>query len=236
MKATVWTAVIVAALVFIYVKTESPGKKELQKQIDAIDRVQSWKMDLEISANSRMLAWRTHEAQCPDIEHISEQGMGNSGEFIRLANDVYYRHNGGAWIEDANTPADLFMGIVTPRPCMSNIGGSKSAPDSGDTEWKNELKRAIKDGSFEKGELDTVRGEPCRNWQVSWINARGQMVAYTMCINEQDHLPRRMQMARENINMYFKWNVPIQVSPPDMTPPPPVTPAYPVQPADDSDQ
>ncbi len=236
MKISAWLLGIAAVLVSIYVLSASPGKKELQKQIEAIDHVQSWKMELDISSNGRMLAWRTHEAQCPDMEHITERGMQSSGEFIRLANDVYYRRDGGAWLQDANTPTDLFMPFVTPRPCMSNPGGSKSAPDSGDTEWKSELKRAIKDGSFEKGELDTVRGESCRNWQVSWMNARGQMVAYTMCINEQDHLPRRMQMARENINMYFKWNVPVDIQPPDMSPPPPVTPAYPVQPADDSDE
>lgn len=236
MKATVWIAVIVAVLVVVYLKTENPGTKEFKRQIEAIDHVQSWKMEMDISTNGRMLAWRTHEAQCPDMEHITEQGMGSSGEFIRLANDVYYRKNGAAWVEDAKTPPDLFMDIVTPRPCMNNPGGSKTASDSGDTEWKDELNRAIKDGSFRKGELDTVRGESCRNWQVSWMNARGQLVAYTICINQQDHLPRRMQMARENVNMYFRWNLPVDIKPPDMTTPQPSPPAYPVRPADDSDE
>lgn len=233
MKAIMWTAVIVAVLVVVYALTENPGKKEFKKQIDAIDHVQSWKMEMDISSNGRMMAWRTHEAQCPDTEHITEQGLDSTGEFIRLADDVYYRKNGAAWVQDAKTPPDLFMGIVTPRPCMSNPGGSKTAGDSGDTEWKDELKRAIKDGSFQKGDLDTVRGESCRNWQVSSMNARGQLVAYTMCINEQDHLPRRMQMARENVNIYFKWNIPVEVKPPDMTAPEPGRPATS---ADDSSQ
>jgi hypothetical protein len=47
------------------------------------------------------------------------------------------------------------------------------------------------------------------------MNARNQLVAYTMCINEQDHLPRRMQMLRENVNMYFTWNVPVEVTAPN---------------------
>lgn len=241
MKLISWLLGIAVLLVAIYVLTANPGKKEFQKQIEAIDRVQSWKMDLQISSNGRLLAWRAHEAQCPDIEHITERGMGSSGEFIRLANDVYYRRNGGPWVQDANTPPDLFMNLVTPRPCMSNPGGSKTAPGSGDTEWKDELKRAIKDGSFQKREMDTVQGESCRNWQVSWMNARGQMVAYTMCIDEQDHLPRRIQMARENINMYFKWNVPVDVkppdmTPPDMTPPEPPSPLFKSAPDADSDE
>lgn len=43
-------------------------------------------------------------------------------------------------------------------------------------------------------------------------------------------------MERENIGMYFKWSVPVEVSNLDTRPPAPVTLAYPVHPADDSDE
>jgi len=214
-KKLVWIIGIIAIIVLIIFATVSPGKKELKKQLVALDTVKSWKMDLQVSSNGRLLVQRTHEAQCPDMEHITEQGLVGSAEFIRMSNLVYYRKNGQPWVQDANTPQDLFMPFVTPRPCMSNPGGTTTSPDSGDTEWKTELNRAIKDGTFTMGDMETVRGTPCRNWQVSWMNARNQLVAYTMCINEQDHLPRRMQMLRENVNMYFTWNVPVEVTAPN---------------------
>lgn len=226
MKKLIWVSGIVVGVLLVWYLSESPGKKEFKKQLEAMDTVKSWKMDLQVSSNGRMVAQRTHEAQCPDMEHITEYGPESEGEFIRMANLVYYRKNGRPWVQDANTPKDLFMPIVTPRPCMSNPGGTTTSADSGDTEWKSELNRAMKDGSFEKGQMDKVNGEACRNWQVTWMNGRNQLVAYTMCINEQDHLPRRLQMLRENINMYFTWNVPVEVKAPDLTPPV-ATPAYP---------
>lgn len=172
-------------------------------------------MGLQVSSNGRLIVQRTHEAQCPDMEHITEQGMGGSAEFIRMSNLVYYRKDGRPWVQDANTPEDLFVPLVTPRPCMSNPGGTKTSAESGDTEWRNELKRAISDGTFKKGGIESVKGGTCRNWEVSLMNARNQLVAYTMCISEQDHLPRRIQLLRENVNMYFTWNVPVEVTAPD---------------------
>lgn len=216
MKKILFALAVVAVGAGFYLSAD-PGKKEFKKQLEALDSVTSWKMDLEVSSNGRVLVQRMHEAQCPDMERISEIGLQGRGDFVRMANLVYYRKDGRAWVQDANVPQDLFMPIVTPRPCMSNPGGTKTSPDSGDTEWRTELKRAIRDGNFTKGEVDTVNGAACRNWQVSWMNARGQMVAYTMCISEQDHLPRRMQTLKDNVTMYFTWNIPVEVTAPDTT-------------------
>lgn len=220
---------VIAALLF-----GNPGKKEFQKQLDALQTVKSWRMDLQISRSGHLLARRTHEAHCPDMEHIQENGLEGVGEYIRLVNSVYYRKGMGRWTNDINVPQDLFMPFSTPRPCMSNPGGSVSAADSGDTEWRDELKRAMKDGTFTKGDAETVGGTSCRNWQVSWINKREQMVAYTMCLGEQDHLPRRIRSAGDNLNMYFEWNVPIDVTAPDMTPPAPLAPLSSTNPGADS--
>ncbi len=217
MKKIIWVVAVIAVISAGFYLNPDPGKKEFKKQLEALDSVRSWKMDLQVGSNGRLLVRRGHEAQCPDMEHISEYGIESTGEFVRMANLVYYRKNNGAWVQDANTPQDLFVPIVTPRPCMSNPGGTKTSPDSGDTEWRTELNRAIKDGTFIKGEVDTVNGTACRNWQVSWMNARNQMVAYTMCISEQDHLPRRMQLLKDNVNMYFTWNVPVEITAPDTT-------------------
>ena len=215
MKIIVIIVLVVVVIGAIAYFVPNEGQREFKKQIEALQSVQSWKMDLQVSVNSRLVAHRTHEAQCPDMEHITEMGPESTGEFIRMANLVYYRKNGAAWIQDTNTPQDLFMPLVTPRPCMSNPGGTTTSPDSGDVEWRTELNRAIKEGTFRKGDLDTVNGSICRNWQVSWTNLRNQLVAYTMCISEQDHLPRRIQAMRENVNMYFKWNVPVEVVAPE---------------------
>ena len=229
-KKILIAAGVLVFLVAGFYLSEGEGEKEFKKQMAALDTVKSWKMDLQISRNGHLVARRTDESQCPDMEHITESGIESEGEFVRMADLVYYRQNGGKWVQDANTPKDLFLPILSPRPCMSNPGGTTTSPDSGDVEWRTELKRAIKKGSFQKGGTDTIGGAKCRDWQVSWINDRNQMVAYTMCINEQDHLPRRIQMARESVNMYFTWNVPVEVKIPDTTPRETVTPAYPSAP------
>jgi hypothetical protein len=230
-KKIIVIAVVVVAIGAIAFLMPSEGQREFKKQIEALDGVHSWKMDLQVSANSRMVAQRLHEAQCPDMEQITELGPENDVRYIRMANLVYYKKNGAGWIQEANVPQDLFLPIVTPRPCMSNPGGTTTSADSGAVEWRTELSRAIKDGTFHKGDLETVNGSICRDWQVSWTNLRNQLVAYTMCISEQDHLPRRVQMLRENVNMYFKWNVPVEVQAPESSslPEPPVTEPAPAE-------
>lgn len=215
MKKIIIASVIVVVLGVIVFLMPSEGQREFKKQIEALETVHSWKMDLQVSSNSRLVARRTHEAQCPDMEQITEFGPEDEVQYVRMANLVYYRKNRQTWYQDANVPQDLFMPIVTPRPCMSNPGGTTTSPDSGAVEWRTELNRAVKEGTFKKGELKTVNGSICRDWQVSWTNLRNQLVAYTMCINEQDHLPRRIEMLHENVNMYFKWNVPVEVQAPE---------------------
>lgn len=215
MKKIIVVAVVVVVLGAIAFFMPGEGPREFKKQIEALDTIHSWRMDMEISSNSQLVVHRIHQAQCPDMEEITEFGPEAEVQYVRMANLIYYRKNRQTWYQDSNVPQDLFLPIVTPRPCMSNPGGTTTSVDSGAVEWRTELGRAIKEGTFKKGELEMVNGSTCREWQVSWTNLRNQLVAYTMCINEQDHLPRRIQMLRENVSMYFKWNVPVEVQAPE---------------------
>lgn len=221
MRIIGWCLAVVAFVGGIYFGMFRPsaGQKELQQHLNALDSVRSWRMDLQMSRNGLVFASRSHEATCPDMEHIYEDGLNGTAEFIRMSNLVFYKKSTNSWVENSNVPGDLFMPFPTPRPCMSNPGGSVTSPDSGDTEWRTEIQRAIKKGTIQEGELETVKGSSCRNYQVSWLNGRGQMMAYTICINEQDHLPRKIQDFHQSATMYFEWNLPVDIKAPALTPP-----------------
>ncbi len=226
MKSYAWGVLSVCALIAGYFAffRDDPGKSDFKKQLAALDTVKSWTLDIQFSRNGTLIARRRHSAVCPDMEQVTESGPDGLAEYIRTSDLVFYK-KGVSWVKDSNVPVNLFLPFPTPRPCMSNPGGSASSPGSGDTEYRDELRRAIKDGTFERGGLEDVHGQSCRNYQVSWLNARGQLMAYIMCINEQDHLPRRIQDPRQTVTMYFDWNVPVEVRTPDIAPTDPKLPS-----------
>lgn len=211
-------AIVIGFVIFHFFTGE--GEKEFKLQQKAIKEVKSWKIRTQISSNGRLLLDRRHEANCPDQEYISESGGYQSGEYTRIGDNMYWRRDRGVWTE-GKSPNDLFQPFPTPRPCMTNPA-EFARETNGIDEMQQYLQTVIDQGNFTKGELQTVGKDQCRDWTVQALNERRQLVATTFCINETDHLPRRMQSAGEAFTITYDWNVPVTVEKPDLAPPIPV--------------
>jgi hypothetical protein len=194
----------------------SPGEKEFKQMQQAMERVHSWRIVTQISSRGMLAVQRTHEAVCPDQEHIVESSTSTGGaEYIRLKDDVYYRGLRPTWTKGMPGP-DLFFPFPTPRPCLSDPGQPSSQPGGGAEEMRLALQHDMDDGSFEKGDLDRVAGASCREWKVLVTTAQNKMGSYTICIGEQDHLPHRIQSLNQDFTIQFEWNVPVMVQAPQM--------------------
>jgi len=68
---------------------------------------------------------------------------------------------------------------------------------------------------IEKGEMDEVSGEPCRQWKVTFHQPNGTEKIFDYCINPDDNLPRRMRTAENSMQMVLtNWNKPLPIETP----------------------
>lgn len=207
---------VIAVVVVIVLSWPNPGKKVFEREQIALQDVSSWRMNMEISQRGSLAVRRTHEAVCPDREHITERAVYDFAEYVRIGDDVYYRKNGQAWTKGMPGP-DLFFPLPTPRPCLTDPGQSKSQPPGGAEETRLALQYDIDKGKFEQGELKQVKDTSCREWKVTLFTPRNQLGSYTTCLGESDFLPRQIQSLNQSYTEYFEWDVPVTVEPPDLS-------------------
>ncbi len=196
---------IILAIVFGYSALPSAGQKALKNEQHALEFVNSWRITTQISRNGLMGISRIHVARCPDQEHIIEEGGDDYAEYIRMADDVYYRKNGSRWIKGTPGP-DLFLPMPTPRPCLSNPGEPSSKAPGGAEEFRLALQSDIKDAHIEKGGPGNGSNGPCQEWTIQRITENSKMSQYTVCLSTTDDLPRYIRGASESFNMYFEWD------------------------------
>src|SRR4051812_35994126 len=199
----------IALIIIAYLLLGNPGKKEFQREEKALEKVSSWRINLQISQRGILAVNRIHEAVCPDREHIVERGE-HMVEYIRIADDVWYKADGSAWIKGMPSP-DLFAPLPSPRPCLTDPNEPKSQPPGGAEEMRLALEHDASEGTLEKGDVNQVKGTPCREWEVSMVTANNKMGSYKVCISEDTHLPLLITTHRQDLNMWFEWDVPVTV-------------------------
>ncbi len=206
---------IILLLVVAYYAMPNPGKKAFQKEEIVMNGVSSWRINTEISRNGRVFLSRTHVAMCPDKERITERGMDNFAEYVRIGDDIYYRKGNLKWVK--GTPGgDLFTPFPTPRPCLTNPNEPSTNPAGGEEEIKQWIEEDIKDGRISKGEAQEFKGEKCQEWNVTRFTTQNRLGSYIACIRESDGLPVYWKSAGENFGIYFEWDPTIRIQPPDM--------------------
>jgi hypothetical protein len=68
---------------------------------------------------------------------------------------------------------------------------------------------------IEKGAMDEVSGESCRQWEVTFHQPNGTEKSFDYCINPDDNLPRRIRTAENSMQMVLtNWNKPLPIEPP----------------------
>lgn len=209
------TAGVILLLMVAYYAMPNPAKKAFQKEEIVMNGVNSWRIETEVSVNSKVLLKRVQVAVCPDKEHIFEIGRDGLAEYIRVGDEIYYRKETLKWTQGTPGP-DLFAPFPTPRPCLTNPNEPSTNPPGGEEELKQWIESDIKDGKISKGEMRESKGEKCQEWNVMRFTAQNRLGSYNACIREKDGLPAYWKSANENFGIYFEWDPSVAIEKPDV--------------------
>jgi hypothetical protein len=177
--------------------------REIERSRNALINIKSWHYH-----TVRLIQSRTPETQdidflCPAFEHsvsssINDRGDPEVREQIRNFS-TYYNHVGDRWLTGQQN-APIFECGVGPL---------------GTDEYSLPLTGIIEDGSAKRGQLLTVDGENCREYELSVEtphDPKEKTFVFTLCVNEQDHLPRLSRRTlpdtgEEGVSTFSQFNV-----------------------------
>src|SRR4030088_1988111 len=92
------TGIILIVLV-VYYSLPRSGKATLEAEVAAMNGAQSWRIRTELRQKNKVDVIRTHVAISPDKEHIVEEILGITAEYIRIGDDIYYRKGNTPWVK-----------------------------------------------------------------------------------------------------------------------------------------
>lgn len=190
----------------------SAGERQFLRTEAALKNVQSYRLEVT-GQDQATTSYNLLEVSCPDRVHSIEKTTfvnprpdspaGQETERIIIGAKEYLKSpSTGAW--------GALPGIVGRR--SPGCAGATSPLQA----WQLppfKLIRAL--GHIEKGAMDEVSGEPCRQWKVTFRQPNGTEKNFEYCINPDDNLPRRIRIAESSLQMTFtNWNGPLAIEPP----------------------
>jgi hypothetical protein len=204
---------IILVAVVVYYSLPKSGKQVLEAEVAAMNSARSWRIRTEMRRNNRLDLIRTQVAICPDKEHIVEQLLGATTEYIRIGDEIYYRQGDSPWVK--GTPnGDLFFHYPTARPCLTNPNEPNAKFPGGAEAWKQWIAEDIKESRITRGDLKFDNGDNCREWTVTRRDYRFQSHSYVVCIGDEDHLPRNMTTTQGFVVTHYDWNPSVVIEPP----------------------
>jgi len=204
-------AVALLGAVMGWMMYRNSPKRELERTRDALAAVKSWHYHTVRYIPGLPPETREAEIACPAYWH-SIVSSGEPGEVPQVRESYGYFGNvytrvGDHWVTGKST-AD------TPECHLGPLADENSLP----------LPGVIEEGAVKKGELKDVDGESCREFSVSVPtphDPKEKEFQFTICINEQDHLPRETRRTapdrtQEGVSRYNKWNGVSEELPPEI--------------------
>ncbi|SPF35047.1 exported hypothetical protein [Candidatus Sulfotelmatobacter kueseliae] len=203
-------AVAIVAWAASYLTTGS-GEKELQKTLEAMKQVRSFRAAISSTPYSQRndLLW---EVDCNhDIVHRQEHYVNTctdppdctkqsdfSREELDWAVYRYDRQGDGSWKG----------GHVTTNQTRYLCGHLAEGTDSN---LMPPIATMIKRGIIQKGDKKTVNGVKCREWLVTLKGGPGGLEHDTLCLGLEDYLPYEMTVDWEHSRaLYSGYNAAIE--------------------------
>jgi len=188
------------------------GEKELQKTLDAMKQVHSFRVALTASPGTQKneMLW---EVDCNrDLFHYqwnvadgSRPEMGMSRDELHVANQEFDRQSDGSWSQ----PKYAIGGRGAKWYCSNLAQGS-------DSYLLPPIATMIKRGILQKGDKKTVNGVRCREWLIAMKGAPNGLEHDTVCIGLKDYLPYEMTVDWEQARSSFSdYNSPIRFDAPE---------------------
>lgn len=178
-----------------------PSAGELNLVQAALGDARSWHTSTVHVVNGQALRME-EDVVCPFAYHrvgqISNDRPGMPDEIIQK--DMYYYHD-----KDQNR---WFSNRASGNDYCSN------GPGAGGFPLAATLERLKASTMLKRGDLKTVDGVQCRNWDVLSKNDAGPQWG-SLCIDDQTHLPYELRSADLTVQ-YSKWGEAISIQPPAM--------------------
>lgn len=215
-------AMLLLGWVFSALFLPDSGKKELQRSLDALKRVNSFHYSMVAGVASQ----RTEESAdlvCSEDSFHRKTHVERTDLATPLFADIETLRSGGReyrlmpnalWRRDSS-------GLEPARATCARIA-------QGETSWiAPDIGKFIRYGLIEKGKKKTVNGKLCREWKIADLSGPGPLVRaqatshVTLCLDIDDHLPREMLVAENNVRWVYEFNQPIHIDVPTALEPEP---------------
>jgi hypothetical protein len=146
------------------------------------------------------------DTTCPSFQHTIQSGTGYNGAPVTFDSINYfgrvYNRVGDQWVL-AGGP----QGSIPIFECLKKVS-------IGNDENSLPYDAIIEDGAVQRGAIGEVEGDSCRNYETSVPTPHDpeeKEFRFTLCINEQDHLPREARRTppgatQEGVSTYSQWN------------------------------
>jgi hypothetical protein len=205
-------SIIVVAVLLLFavgaglmLRRNSP-MREIERSRDALAAVKSWHFHSVRYFPPQPAETVDTDTICPSFQRSTNSwedanGQPQSRDSIRYFTNVY-NYVGGHWViapQSRGTLPDIPECTYGPMNMNEN-----SLNYSG----------VIEDGTVRRGELKDVNGESCREYYISVPTPHDpaeKEYQFTVCINEQDHLPRETRhtapgSSHEGVSTFGQWN------------------------------
>lgn len=184
------SAVILVLVLFFFRLHKESGMMELQRCRTAVGQAKSWTIETTVQYDQNSAPSTTrYKVSCPDDYKYQST--------IHTHGVTYVETVEGKWEQSVtanNSPIPTECGKGPALVQMTVLHAITELPH----------RRA---GKLTRGQLQTIEGVRCQEWNVDYGNEWPQTAAYTVCVNPETHLPRRMTFAYPNATHDFTgWN------------------------------
>jgi len=198
------TAIAILALGVAFYFYFGPGRGvyEIEQCHAAVRKARSWHMQGQTRSREDR-PWNTfaRDVSCPGAMHetarvTDEEGHEHLQELVILNEAYYSRRTDGTWLfNPTGAPPepvpDCAFGPLLPS--HANLFGDQ--------------KEVLANARITAGQMESAGGASCRNWEVSFPSGSGYTPRYWICINQGDHLPRRVTFPNNSASFEFSmWN------------------------------
>jgi hypothetical protein len=205
-------AILSAAVGAGWMLRRNSPMREIERSRDAVAAIKSWHYHTVRYVPSLPPETIDMDILCPSFQHrtssyVDEKGATQVRETIYYFSS-YYNLIGNRWLAATKTAGQASSTDAGIFECRSDVG-----PLGGD-EYSLPFAGIIDDGSVKRGELKDVGGESCREYDIAVPtphDPKEKDFLFTMCISEQDHLPRETRRtppdsSHEGMSLYQQWD------------------------------
>lgn len=205
-KWIVATLIVIALIAVLgWMNWRNSPMREMEKSSAAVDNAKSWHYHSVRTFAGQPPNTFDKDTFCPTFQRTIQSGTAQNGAPIVFDTIIYFGHSysqvAGQWASSGNR-----QGSVPIFECPHGPIGSDENSLPYDA--------ILKDGKVRRGGVRNVEGDSCRDYEIVVAtphDPQEKEFQFSMCINEQDHLPRETRRTapgadQEGVTTLTQWN------------------------------